>query len=108
MISTATYEVCLPNWPAVLPDLAELIGADSLLESFLAAESAFQSSGEDVSTWSVHGRNRCSVSVRFELHEGYLFGNVAGHGKAYARAAERLWLEYLNQGGDPDAQQPPP
>lgn len=104
---TRTYEVCLPDWSAVLPLVGDLIKVSDATGSFRAAESAFEDSNESSREWIVEGATGCSLSVKFEECEGYLFGVLTGGGSAFRAAAEVLWDAYIVQGGNPDAQELP-
>ena len=104
---TRSYEVCLPDWPAALPQVGDLIGVSDATASYHAAESAFEDSNDSSKEWTIQGSNRWSLSVKFEKNEGYLFGVLTGSGSAFSAAAEVLWDAYIAQGGNPDAQEQP-
>ncbi len=102
-----TYAICLPDWSAVLPQVGDLIGLSDATASYRAAESAFEDSDDSSQEWVIQGATGCSLSVKFEQYEGYLFGVLTGRGSAFSAAAEVLWDAYIAQGGNPDAHEQP-
>ncbi|MCP5021559.1 MAG: hypothetical protein GY930_07255, partial [bacterium] len=101
------YEVCLPDWGAVLPELATLLSAEYSGGQFEAAEDAFCDSGRDSAEWSMIGANGLSVTIIFEKYEGYLFGTIKGCGQSFSKAKLLLYSSYISQGGNPNAQARP-
>jgi len=91
----------------VLPKLGDLIEASDATARFGASEAAFEDSNDSSLEWTIQGATGCSLSVKFEEYEGYLFGVLTGCGSAFSAAAEVLWDAYISQGGNPDAQEKP-
>ena len=102
-----SYEVCLGNWEAVIPQICELIGLSDATDNYLATASAFEDSNNSLQEWSVQGSTGCSLSVTLEQYESYLFGKLTGRGSAFSLAAKLLWNAYIAQGGNRDAQRQP-
>ena len=102
-----SYAICLPNWGSVLPKLCLTIESSYETGSFELFEENFVQTGNDESIWTVSGHSGCELSIKIEKHEGYLLGILSGYGKAFSAGASILWDSYLEQGGNPEAQEAP-
>ena len=101
------YTICLPDWESVLPKLCFIIEASYQPGDFDLFEENFAASGNQESLWSVSGRSGCELSIKLEKYEGYLFGTLSGAGNTFVSGACFLWESYLQQGGEPAAQEEP-
>ncbi|HEY0066688.1 MAG TPA: hypothetical protein VGB46_04985 [Flavisolibacter sp.] len=78
---------------AMMPRIASYIKASYNEDEFRAAYNAFQDSGEQEATWTLRGE-RMTVTVLWELHEGYYFWHCSAPDEETYWAA-RHYLEEL-------------
>lgn len=107
MSKISKYETCLPDIEAILPELAKIIGAEYQPGTFSEAEDNFQDSGKDSEEWNLFGKSGVRFSVLFEKYESYFFVFVYGSGDTFNKAKVFLYEKYLDQGGNPQAQEKP-
>ncbi|GAA5162127.1 hypothetical protein [Viridibacterium curvum] len=102
----ATYEICLPDYEPLLPELARIIRAHYEAGSFARAEEEFHALSAEAKEWHLSGE--CGqLTVSFEKHEGYYFSRFQASGSELQKGKALLWKSYLDQGGNPDAQEKP-
>jgi hypothetical protein len=101
------YTICLPDWESVLPKLSAIIEASYQPGDFDSFVYKFAALGNDESLWSISGNSGCELSIKLEKYEGYLFGTLSGTGDAFFSGACFLWESYIEQNGNPDAQEAP-
>lgn len=77
--------ICLADYPAVLPSVAEALGAAYESGTYEAAEEEFYQSGEQDRWWCLEG-TRGTLRIVFECHESYYFADLTGEEEATAKA----------------------
>ena len=100
------YETCLPEYGRLLPELADIIGADYRGGSYREALRNFERSDADCGEFKLAGKH-ASLTILFERYEAYFLGKLEGEGPRFQEARERLYREYIDRGGNPDAQEKP-
>lgn len=66
----------------------------------------FERSGADRGEFRLAGKH-ANLTILFERCEGYFIGKLEGEGPRFQEARERLYREYIERGGNPDAQEKP-
>jgi hypothetical protein len=100
------YRICLADYECLLPALAQVIRAEYAVGSYTKASDEFYESDHDSSEWKLVGKLG-SLTVLFEQHEGYLFSRFEAQEPELKAGKQLLWNAYLQQGGNPDAQEEP-
>ncbi|MFN8917525.1 MAG: hypothetical protein ACK5VU_07765 [Burkholderiales bacterium] len=101
-----SYEICLADYESVLPALARLLNAKYEVGAFLKAEERFHEQRQPLFEWQLSGEFG-RLSVKLEEHEGYYFSTFEASDKAFEEGKNLLWQSYLEQGGNPNAQERP-
>lgn len=99
-----SYRICLSDYTPILPELAEIIGADYVAGAFEDAEEQFMASAQADANWHLVGLHG-QLLVTFEKYEGYYFAVFNASGSQFFEGKELLWKTYLAQGGNPGIQE---
>lgn len=100
------YETCLADYESLLSEMAHIIGAEYEAGSFSKAEEIFHEQSIRSAEWRLTGEYGFLV-VKFEEYEGYYFSKFQASNLEFQEGKALLWRSYLEQGGNPNAQEKP-
>ncbi|MGH7982689.1 MAG: hypothetical protein ACREFF_06025 [Candidatus Udaeobacter sp.] len=104
---SAEYKTCLGDYEPILPELARIIDAPYASGDYTKFEDDFLSSRtEEDKYWELIG-TRGTIRILLEPHDAYFFSWFHAEDPWFKAGKELLWKEYIREGGNPGAQEPP-